>query len=122
MTVIRRTHSPLHSIYDECSSAADTYAAEKDGCSFILIGTARNAERAWSCRLPGLGQEWLGVGCCTIVQIVGLETSLDHVFEKSVSVLSRACRSKAGHLPRGKMDTHVTTPARPPQRRTDKAS
>jgi hypothetical protein len=56
-----------------------------------------------------------------MLEVVNLKAGLDNVLEYLVSVyLQTLIRGKL--LPRGKIDTQVATPARPPQSRTDRAS
>jgi len=56
------------------------------------------------------------------VQVVGLQASFDHVWKRPVNAMFTIRISDGECIPRGKMDTHVATPARPPQRRTEMAS
>jgi hypothetical protein len=43
------TYSPLHSVHDKRSCAADAETTEEHSSSFALVGTTGNAESAWSC-------------------------------------------------------------------------
>lgn len=118
----RYTYGPLHGVYNERSCTANANAPEKHGSSFILVSSSSNAESARSCCLLRLGQKGLRVGNGTVVKAVGLEAGLDHVFGHLVSTEQLEASPHGDISPRGKMDTHVATPARPPQRRTDRAS
>jgi hypothetical protein len=86
-TVVRKgcTYSPLHSVHDESSCAANANPAEEHGNTFIPVSVASNAKGAWSCGLLWLVQKRLRVGRDGMLEVVNLKAGLDHVLEYSVS-------------------------------------
>jgi hypothetical protein len=79
------TYSPLHSVHDERSCAANADATEKDCSPFGPICATSDAEGAWSCLLLWLAQKRLRVGGGAMMEIICLQAGLDHVFQDSVS-------------------------------------
>ena len=86
-TIVRKdfTYSPLHSVHDESSRAAYADSTEEHGNTFVPVSLTSNAEGAWSRWLLRLAQKRLRVGSDGVLEVVNLETGLDHILTYLVS-------------------------------------